>query len=110
VHPLVLAPLGHLTHQPLDAVRGVRYPHPLHGNLGEGDHEPCVPLQELRGLRVASTPELAGHLAELSQRLVYPGSEPLPILRMPASRVDEGEDDVPHRFARAPEIDSARMI
>ena len=99
MHPLVLTPLGHLTHQPLDAIRCVRCPHPLQGHLSESDHEPGVPLQEPRGLRVAPTPQLAGHPAKIFQGLVYHGSEPLPILRMPPSGVDEGEDDVPDRFS-----------
>lgn len=40
VHPLVLAAFGYLADQPLDAVRGVWYPHPLRGLLGEGESGP----------------------------------------------------------------------
>ena len=99
MHPLVFTPLRHLTHQPLDAIRCVRYPHPLQGHLREGDHEPGVPLQEPCGLEVAPTPQLAGHPAKIFKGTVYPSPEPLPILRMLLSGIDEGKDGVLDRFS-----------
>ena len=90
MNPSVLSPLRDLSHKPLDAVGGVRYPHPFQGKLCEGDHEPCVLLYEGRGFRVASQPP--SFVVELLEILLYPELEPLiiPVFEVLLRRVYKG--------------------